>query len=292
MSSSCVQTCLGHSCWNAACTFSVSLCFEVLREGSMESLNYVQKKRFHDWRRTFVQQRLEGQNVTEENVGLGLAVERGPDWRYDTGDSDKTPEDGGSEAYGLIVGWRTHLGSLAENGNEFAVLFSFSARNGFCFGLCDQIPGHPYGPEASIPNHGGWVRVQWPVTGFQKSYRLGSVGSRGFHDLRFASAAKIQASSFESLENVSKGMLKLHHLRCDFGYCGGTKHSHYAKFDIRKEACLKVAGFVHGDVVEDVERSSKRSTCIGLKYNAEKKKVAGHCFGGRFQCHRRILRCL
>ena len=145
----------------------------------------------------------------------------------------------------------------------------------FCFHP-SHIPGHPYGPEASVPNHGGWVRVQWPVTGFQKSYRLGSMGSTRCHDLKYASAAKIQASS---LENVSKGMLKLHHLRCDFGYRGGTKHSHYAKFDIREEACLKVAGFVHGDVVEDTTASGRRSTCIGLKYNAEKKKVAGHCFG-------------
>eukprot|EP00435_Cladocopium_sp_Y103_P016443 s2601_g4.t1 len=209
-------------------------CLEVLREGSMVSLNFVQNKRFQDWRKIFVQERLEGKPVTEELVGLGLAVERGPDWHYDTSEDDKTPEDGGSEGFGLVVGWRTKS-------------------------------GRPHGPKDSVPDHSGWVRVQWCVTGFQKSYRLGPA-----HDLKFASVKKLQT---KHLENVQKGMLKLQHLRCDFGYRCGTKYCHYAKFDIRKEACQKVADFVHGDVVEDMQQSARRSTCIGLKYNAEKKKV-------------------
>ena len=96
------------------------LCFKVLREGSISNLNFVQNKRLEEWskgrkRRKFLAQwRLEGKHVTEELVGLGLAVERGLDWCYDDSDDEKTPEDGGSEGYGVVVGWRTQSGSLAE----------------------------------------------------------------------------------------------------------------------------------------------------------------------------------
>ena len=99
--------------WRNVCAF-FSVCLEVLREGSMASLNFVQNKRFQDWRKIFVQERLEGKPVTEELVGLGLAVERGPDWYYDTTEDDKTPEDGGSEGFGLVVGWRTKSGRSAD----------------------------------------------------------------------------------------------------------------------------------------------------------------------------------
>ena len=108
--------------------------------------------------------------------------------------------------------------------------------------------------------------MHWPVTGFQKTYRFSSA-----HDLKFASAEKVRSAA-TALETVDKGMLKLQHLRCDFGYRCGTRHAHYAKFDIRTEACEKVAGFVHGDVVKDL-KDGELSTCIGLKYNAEKKQV-------------------
>ena len=151
-----------------------------------------------------------------------------------------------------------------------------------CFRIL-EAPGRPHGPEASVPKHGGWVRVQWQVTGSLRNYRLGLIGSTGCRDLKFAEATRIRSNS-DYLASVQKGMLKLHHLRCDFGYQCGTKHSHYAKFDIRKEACLKVAGFVHGDVVEDRQGGGRRSTCIGLKYNAEKEKVAGPFLGKILLC--------
>ena len=86
------------------------VCFQVLREGSMASLNFVQNKRFQGWRN----ERLEVKPVTEELVGLGSTVQRGPDWCYDATDDDKTPEDGGSEGLGLVVGWRTKSGSSAD----------------------------------------------------------------------------------------------------------------------------------------------------------------------------------
>ena len=88
---------------------------------------------------------------------------------------------------------------------------------------------------------------------------------------QFRVFALLLLSTWDNTEE--KGSLKLHQLRCDFGYPCGTKYSHYAKFDVRKDACLKVAGFVPGDVVEDKESTGPHSTCIGLKFNAEKKKV-------------------
>ena len=70
----------------------------------------MQYKRFQEWRKDFRQERWEGQPVTEHNVALGLAVDRGPDWCYHAADKDTTPEDGGPEAFGTIVGWRTVSG--------------------------------------------------------------------------------------------------------------------------------------------------------------------------------------
>lgn len=208
---------------------------EVLNKDNLDTLNFVQNKRFQEWRKDFRQERWEGQLVTEHRVALGLAVDRGPDWCYHAEDNDTTPEDGGVEAFGTIIGWRT-------------------------------VSGRATGPENDVPTHGGWVRVHWPVTGYQKTYRFSSA-----HDLKFASAEKVRSAA-NALETVGKGMLKLQHLRCDFGYRCGTRHPHYAKFDKRTEACEKVAGFVHGDVVKD-SKDGELSTCIGLKYNPEKKQV-------------------
>ena len=76
-----------------------------------------------------------------------------------------------------------------------------------------------------------------------------------------------------SLEKVPKGGLQLHHLQCTFGYPCGTRYPHYAKFDVRPEACLKVADFVPGDIVTSPKAGGKKSTCIGLKYNAQSGKA-------------------
>ena len=72
---------------------------------------------------------------------------------------------------------------------------------------------------------------------------------------------------------MPKGSLQLHHLRCTFGYPCGLKYPHYAKFDVRPEACLKVANFVPGDIVTSSQAMGVRSTCIGLKYNSQANKA-------------------
>lgn len=73
------------------------------------------------------------------------------------------------------------------------------------------------------------------------------------------------------LADVPKGELQQHHLRCTFGYRSGPKYAHYAKFDIRPEACKKVADFEHGDVVTDQRGTT--STCIGLKWDSSDKRA-------------------
>ncbi|CAE7219359.1 unnamed protein product [Symbiodinium natans] len=147
-------------------------------------------------------------------------------------------EDGGPRGVGIVMGWRS-------------------------------ADGQASGPEDAVPAHRGWVRVQWQVTGYCKNYRLGS-SSSSVSDLMFAFP---QDPAVTSLDAVPKGSLQLHHLRCTFGYPCGLKYPHYAKFDVRPEACLKVANFVPGDIVTSSQAMGVRSTCIGLKYNSQANKA-------------------
>ena len=50
--------------------------------------------------------------------------------------------------------------------------------------------------------------------------------------------------------HAPEGNLKLKDLRCTFGYAAGMRYPHFAKFDVRPEACKKLADFVPGDIVE------------------------------------------
>lgn len=120
-------------------------------------------------------------------------------------------------------------------------------------------------PDA-VPAHAGWVRIEWQATGYAKNYRLKSITAR-----RGELVVAPSSDRAHDLEDLPKGELQQQHLRCTFGYRSGTKYAHYAKFDIRPEACKKVADFEHGDVVTD--RNGTTSTCIGLKWDSSEKIV-------------------
>ncbi|CAK9040994.1 unnamed protein product [Durusdinium trenchii] len=197
------------------------------------------KKKFRHLR----QEILAGEAVVEELVALEMLVSRGSDWCYDAdSDDDLTPEDGGPQGVGRVVAWHS------RSGEKVGAI---------------QIP------------RSGWVKVQWQVTGYTRSYRMGT-SEYALAELVFAA---IPDQEEKTLKEVPKGEIQLHHLRCSFGYKCGTRWAHYALFDNRPEACEKVAALKPGDVVED--RDGDRSVCIGLKYNADKKKVDlwFHCEG-------------
>eukprot|EP00438_Fugacium_kawagutii_P009703 Skav230834 [mRNA] locus=scaffold3318:122228:128753:+ [translate_table: standard] len=207
---------------------------DVMRDKRMEErlTNAEDKIKFRHLRQDF----LAGEAVVEELVALDMLVARGADWCYD-GDSDDdiTPEDGGPEGVGRVVAWHSTSGEAVGVG----------------------------APRA------GWVRVHWHVTGYMRNYRMGTY-ELPLAQLAFA-AAITPSEEAQSLREVPKGQLQLHHLRCSFGYRCGTRFPHYALFDNRPEACEKVAKFRPGDVVED--RDGDRATCIGLKYRPDTKKV-------------------
>ncbi|CAK9040939.1 unnamed protein product [Durusdinium trenchii] len=214
---------------------------EVMRDRKIEEklANLGEKKKFRKWRQT----RLTGEAVVEELVALDMLVERGPDWCYD-GDSDDeyTPEDGGPQGVGKVV--------------------AFHSKSGEAMASHENCPPRP-----------GWVKVHWQVTGWTRSYRMGTLENPEAvpeAELQFAAATTPQQHA-RALREVQKGELQLHHLRCTFGYRCGTNFPHYTLFDIRPEACEKVAGFKPGDIVEDEKK--QRATCVGLKYRGDAKKV-------------------
>lgn len=96
------------------------------------------KKKFRHLR----QEILAGEAVVEELVALEMLVSRGSDWCYDAdSDDDLTPEDGGPQGVGRVVAWHS------RSGEKVGAI---------------QIP------------RSGWVKVQWQVTGYTRSYRMGT----------------------------------------------------------------------------------------------------------------------